>query len=161
MAKDLVDPNLIRNSSLGDELDKTDCEAVAKVMGVRHVQDGELLVSEGGADSTLFVLADGKLQVLSNVEGKEAVVYTMSQGECAGTRSFVDRAPRRATLRAVGNAVVYTLDPKKFESMLDEHPRIVYKVMRALFRITHANLMRMNVESRELANYITKTHGRY
>lgn len=161
MAKDTVDPNLVRTSSLGDELDKSDCEALAKVMGFKRLRDGETLVSEGGADSSLFVLADGKLAVLSMVEGKEAVVYTMSKGECAGTRAFVDRAPRRATLRAEGDAVVYTLEPKKFEAMLDDHPRIVYKIMRALFRITHANLMRMNVESRELANYITKTHGRY
>ena len=85
----------------------------------------------------------------------------MTKGECAGTRAFVDRTPRKATLRAIGNATIYTLTPDAFESLLDSHPRIVYKVMRALFRVTHSNLMRMNQESRELANYITKTHGRY
>jgi CRP/FNR family transcriptional regulator, cyclic AMP receptor protein len=30
-----------------------------------------------------------------------------------------------------------------------------------LFRITHGNLMRMNMESRELTNYITRSRGRY
>jgi hypothetical protein len=53
------------------------------------------------------------------------------------------------------------MEPAAFETLLDKHPRIVYKVMRALFRITHANLMRMNLESQELANYISKSHGRY
>jgi hypothetical protein len=33
--------------------------------------------------------------------------------------------------------------------------------MRALFRITHVNLMRMNSEARELANYVFKRGGRY
>lgn len=33
--------------------------------------------------------------------------------------------------------------------------------MCATFRITHMNLLRMNTEARELANYVTKTHGRY
>jgi hypothetical protein len=33
--------------------------------------------------------------------------------------------------------------------------------MRALFRVTHTNLMRMNLESAELRNYMMKTGGRY
>ena len=85
----------------------------------------------------------------------------MKEGECAGTRAFVDRVPRKATLRALDNATVYTLTPDAFESLLDLHPRLVYKVMRALFRVTHANLSRMNQESQELNNYIHKTQGRY
>ncbi|HGX94201.1 MAG TPA: Crp/Fnr family transcriptional regulator, partial [Candidatus Tenderia sp.] len=38
---------------------------------------------------------------------------------------------------------------------------IVYKVMRGLFRITHANLLRMNQEKDQLSNYISKSGGRY
>ena len=85
----------------------------------------------------------------------------MKLGECAGTRAFVDLAPRRATLKAVGDTTVYTMEPKAFEALIDKHPRVVYKVMRGLFRLTHMNLMRMNVETKELSNYIHKTGGRY
>ena len=65
------------------------------------------------------------------------------------------------TLRAVGAVTVYTLTPKDFESLLDDHPQLVFKVMRALFRVTHANLSRMNQESKQLSNYIHKSQGRY
>ncbi|NOX42726.1 MAG: cyclic nucleotide-binding domain-containing protein [Gammaproteobacteria bacterium] len=149
------------DSSLGQELEKNDCDVLITIMGVRHLQDGELLVHEADAVSTLFVLIEGRLDVISNVDENEHVVYTMKTGECAGTRAFIDRAPRKATLRAKGNAVVYTMEPEAFESLLDEHPKIVYKVMRSLFRLTHSNLMRMNVESQQLSNYINKTGGRY
>ena len=154
-------PHLVRNSTLGAELYEEEARTLAGIMGVRRLRDNELLISEGGAESTLFVLAEGKLAVISNTDDKEVVVYTMTEGECAGTRAFVDRTPRKATLRAVGDATVYTLTPDAFETLLDSHPRIVYKVMRALFRVTHTNLMRMNQESQELAKYITKTGGRY
>lgn len=156
-----ANPHRVRNSTLGAELYEEEAKTLAGIMGVRHLKDGELLIAEGGAEHTLFVLAEGKLAVISNSDGKETVVYTMTEGECAGTRAFVDRTPRKATLRALGDATVYTLTPDAFESLLDGHPRIVYKVMRALFRVTHTNLMRMNQESRELAKYITKTGGRY
>lgn len=157
-----ADYKLVRNSSVGAELHEDEAKALAAIMGVRQLKDGELLVSEGGADQTLFILASGNLAVINSAtEGKEKLVHTMKEGECAGTRAFVDRAPRKATLRAIGNATVYTLTPDAFESLVDAHPRLAYKVMRALFRVTHANLMRMNQESRELSNYINKSQGRY
>jgi len=158
---DTINPQRVRNSTLGAELYEDEARVLAGIMGVQRLSDGQLLVSEGGKEHTLFVLAEGRLAVISNTDGKEVVVYTMTEGECAGTRAFVDRTPRKATLRALGDAVVYTLTPEAFETLLDNHPQIVYKVMRALFRVTHSNLMRMNQESQELAKYITKTGGRY
>ena len=151
----------IVDSSLGQELEKDECQILANVMQIKDLKDGEILVKEGEEDTTLFVLTQGKLAVKSLIDGKEMTVYNMKVGECAGTRAFVDRAPRRATLTSIGNSTVYTLTPENFESLLETHPRIVYKVMRGLFRITHANLMRMNVETQQLSNYINKTGGRY
>jgi CRP/FNR family cyclic AMP-dependent transcriptional regulator len=157
-----ADYHRVCNISVCAELDDNEARLLAGKMGVRHMKDGELLVKEGGADQSLFVLVSGKLTVYStDINGKDNLVYTMKEGECAGTRAFVDRTPRKATLRAVGNTTVYTLTPKDFESLLDDHPRLVYKVMRALFRVTHANLMRMNQETQQLSNYINKTQGRY
>ena len=156
-----LDCEPIVDSSLGQELKKDECKILATVMEIRDLKDGENLVKEGDDDHTLFVLTKGKLAVISNIEGKDMVVYNMKVGECAGTRAFVDRAPRRATLTAVGDTTVFTMSPESFESLLDTHPKIVYKVMRGLFRITHANLMRMNVETQQLSNYINKTGGRY
>ena len=156
-----ADYKLVRNSTVGAELHEDEAKTLAAILGVRQLKDGELLVSEGAADQTLFILATGKVSVINATDGEEQLIYTMKAGECAGTRAFVDRAPRRATLRAMGNAVVYTLTPESFESLVDAHPRLAYKVMRALFRVTHTNLMRMNQESQQLANYIQKSQGRY
>jgi CRP-like cAMP-binding protein len=151
----------VRLTKLGDELDKQEADALASVMGAKTIRDMETLVNENDANSTLYILVEGRMEVLSKIDGQDVPVYTMTKGECAGTRAFVDRRPRKATLRAAGDATVYTLEPDKFESLLNSHPRVVYKVMRALFRITHRNLMRMNQETQQLTNYINKTHGRY
>ena len=158
---DKADFKTLCKTTVGEELSEQECEVLAEKIGVRKLHNNELVIKEGEADNTLFILTEGKLAVTGNVLGNEIVVYTMKVGECAGTRAFVDRTPRKATLRSIGDSTVYTLKPEDFESLLESHPIIVYKVMRALFRITHSNLMRMNQESQELANYITKTRGRY
>jgi len=157
----LLDPEQLRASVLGDELSIEECRILAPKMGIERFSDGELLVTIDNPDYTLFILVEGRIAVMDNKTKDGNVMYTMKKGECAGTRAFVDRTPRKATLRAMGDTTVYTLEPDALESMLDTHPRIVYKVMRALFRITHTNLMRMNLESQQLADYISKTHGRY
>jgi CRP-like cAMP-binding protein len=158
---DKADYQSICNSTLGQELSESDCQELAGIMGIRQLNDGDTLVTEGDSDTALFLLVTGKLAVYSKIEENDTLVYTMKKGECSGTRAFVDRTPRKATLRAVGETTVYTLDPEPFEQLLDTNPHVVYKVMRAIFRITHSNLMRMNTETRQLSNYITKSGGRY
>lgn len=153
---------LIMSSSLGKELSEAECEILSTAMTVRRLNDKELLIKKGESDDSLFLLACGELAVIGHRGNNETgIIYMMKEGECAGTRAFVDRTPRKATLRAQGDATVYAMTPVHFESLLEKHPNIVYKIMRALFRITHTNLMRMNQESAQLSNYINKTHGRY
>lgn len=156
---EVADYRVVRQSVVGGELSDEKAKLLAARMRVRHVKAGEFVVKEGENDQHLFILALGRLQVLSrDAEGVDQPVYTMREGECAGTRAFVERSSRKATLRAMNESVVYTLAPEDFEALLDESPRVAYLVMRALFRVTHANLARMNQETRELTNYISKTH---
>ncbi|NOX92761.1 MAG: cyclic nucleotide-binding domain-containing protein, partial [Gammaproteobacteria bacterium] len=98
------DCEAIVDSSLGQELEKDECQILTGVMKVRPLADGEVLVKEGDDDNTLFILTKGKLIVSSKIDGKNVPVYTMKVGECAGTRAFVDLAPRRATLTAEGSS---------------------------------------------------------
>jgi CRP-like cAMP-binding protein len=154
-------PEAIRASALGGELDAAQAQALAGVMGVRRLGHGDVLVAEGADARTLFVLAEGRINVCKTVGRCDETVYQMRPGEVAGTRAFIDGSTRKAELRADGEASVLTLEPEAFESLIEGHPRLVYKVMRALFRVTHANLMRVNLESAEMRNYMMKTGGRY
>lgn len=152
---------VLRNSPLATDLDAAEMQALADQMGVTTLHHGETLVSEGDARQTLFLLGAGALNVTRVGGGKEEIIYQMHRGECAGTRSFIDGSVRKAGLISVGDSSVLTLEPAAFEALGDLHPRLLYRVMRALFRLTHTNLMRMNSESAELRNYLLKTGGRY
>jgi CRP-like cAMP-binding protein len=156
-----IDLEAMCASSIGNELTKEECQILSGVMGIRKLKDRELLSKEGDAACTLYILIEGKLELYNEKEGKGNVIYTLNKGECAGTRAFIDRTARKASLIANGDAIVYTLEPDAFETLIDDNPRITYKVMRALFRNTHSNLIRMNLEASQLSNYINKTQGRY
>ncbi len=158
---DLNKPDALRRSVLGTELYEAEAQVLAERMGMMTLHDGETLVSEGESRRTLLLLAQGCIAVGKIVGPSEQTVYQMRPGECAGTRAFVDGSQRKAALRSIGDSTVLTLEPEAFETLLDTHPRIVYKVMRAIFRITHTNLMHANLEGTELRNYLTRSRGRY
>jgi len=151
----------VSRSILGAELEPGECNALAEKTGLQDISKGELVVREGEARKTLFILAEGKMSVYRTDGKTETRLYQLRIGECAGTRAFLDGSERKAMLRADTDGVVLTLEPEDFEALIESHPRLVYKVMKALFRVTHTNLMRMNLESAELRNYMMKTGGRY
>jgi CRP/FNR family cyclic AMP-dependent transcriptional regulator len=161
MMTEKADPRVICQSVLGVEMDDDECQTLASMMQVLELENGEVLVSEGDADNHLHLLAKGQIRAENTQEGTHSILYTMRIGELAGTRAFVDGTPRRATMRAIGNATVYALAPGDFDNLVESHPRLVYKAMRAVFRMTYINLMRTDAESEQLRNYFFKAHGRY
>jgi CRP/FNR family cyclic AMP-dependent transcriptional regulator len=156
-----ADPQVVRRSVLGVEMDEVECRTLAGIMQVTELEDGEALVNEGDVDHHLYLLAEGRMRAENILDGKNSTLYEVRVGEVAGTRAFVDGTPRRATLRAVGGATLYVLEPGDFDTLVESHPRLVYKAMRALFRMTYINLMRIDAESEQLKNYFFKAHGRY
>jgi CRP-like cAMP-binding protein len=156
-----ADPQVIRRSVLGVEMNDEECATLAGIMQTHVLEEGEVLVREGDIDAHLHLLAQGRIRAESGLGQEQQVLYEMRSGELAGTRAFVDGTPRRATMRAIGRATLYALAPEDFDALVESHPRLVLKAMRAIFRMTYINLMRSDTESEQLKNYFFKAHGRY
>lgn len=154
--------NLVLQSSLGTELVQEEAELLGNLMTVRDLVDGEFLISEGGADDTLHVLVDGKLEVVKSTGADEfASLAVLREGDLVGELSFVDGEPHTVGLRALCQSRVLCLTRSDFEGIIADNPRLVYKVMRTVARSAHRIVHRMNYEFIELSNYIFKQHGRY
>jgi CRP/FNR family transcriptional regulator, cyclic AMP receptor protein len=155
-------PEAIAAPPFGAELDPADRTALAGIMTARQLTDGEVLIEEGHVDDALYLVAGGALAVTRNSGGGSWVtLQLLRKGDIAGEMGFIDGREHSATLRAVGATEIYSLRREDLESLLDSHPKMVYRVMRAIMRTVHAILLRMNVEFVELNNYIMKQHGRY
>ncbi len=157
-----VDEQAIAKSALGADLTPAEIGALAGLMQVRELAEGDVLVRQGEVDHALHLLARGELDVFRiGLGGADEHLHTMAAGELAGAMGFVDGIPRSATLRAKGQAVVYALERADFETLIDEQPRLVYHLMRAVTRTAHGAMVGLHTEVQELTNYILKQHGRY
>jgi CRP/FNR family transcriptional regulator, cyclic AMP receptor protein len=152
----------VLNSSLGAELSQAEADVLGDLMVVRELADGDFLFEEGMTDNALHVIVFGKLEVVKRTSGGDsASLAILREGELAGELSFIDGAPHTVGLRALCDTGVVSLSREVFEGVVDEHPQLVYKVMRAVARSAHRIVHRMNTEFVELSNYIFKQHGRY
>jgi CRP-like cAMP-binding protein len=150
------------NSPLGAELESDEIKALASVISIRHLNENDILIKEGTTDDALHIIINGRLAATRNTGGDEYVtLHTLQAGDMAGAMGFIDGTDHSATLRALCDADVYTLERSAFESLVESHPALVYKVMRSIIRSVHTTLMRMNRQFVEMNNYIMKEHGRY
>ncbi len=160
--QDKVKFDLVKSSALARELSDAECEALSKLITVHDLKDGEVLLREGQSDSNLYVVVSGGIAVGKQDDaGKWSTLHALVPGDFVGELSFMDNEPRFATLRAEGATRVFSLNREKFETLLDSHPRVVYKAMRAIMRVVHSIQRRLSMNLVELQNYIYKVHGKY
>ena len=154
---------LVRDSALAEELSAEQCAVLADLVTVRDLGDDEVLVEEGATDDQLYVIVSGALAVAKRIQpsGKWLNLQVLTKGDLAGELAFMGEDPRYAALRAAGPTRVLCLKRDKLESLLGREPLIVYRVMRAIFRVVHGILHRMALQANELTNYIFKQHGKY
>jgi CRP/FNR family cyclic AMP-dependent transcriptional regulator len=154
---------LLRDTALTAELTAEQSAVLADAFAVRDLEDNEVLVEEGATDDQLYVVVSGALAVAKRIQpgGKWVNLQVLTKGDLAGELAFMGEDPRYAALRAAGPTRVLCLKRDKLESLLGREPLIVYRVMRAIFRVVHGILHRMALQANELTNYIFKQHGKY
>lgn len=84
------------------------------------------LIVEGQAGGSLFIVADGRLEVLDRqADGRDVVVDVLRRGDVVGEISLLTGAPRSATVRVVDEAVAFEVGTSDFEPIIRARPGLV------------------------------------
>ncbi len=151
-----------RASPLAQDMSADEAAVLASLLTLQAVPARQVLAREGSPDNRLYVVVGGSLAIVKNLgTSDETTLHTLSSGDFAHELGFLDGAERYASLVAATDARVLVLERERLESLIDSHPRVLYRVMCAIVRIVHRVQTRLAIQSSELTNYITKQHGRY
>jgi len=83
-------------------------------------------VVQGQEGTSLFLVAEGTVEVrLRNPDGTDWLADTMGRGAVVGEMSLLTGEPRSATVRSVGETVVYEIGRQQYEPLLKSHPEWV------------------------------------
>lgn len=96
--------------------------------GVKHgVAAGEIIIREGQLSGHLFVLIDGRLDV---VKGDTVVASVTEPGAVFGEMSVLLEQPHTATVRAAIDSSVYEFE--NATRFLRDHPAVAFMIARLL-----------------------------
>jgi CRP-like cAMP-binding protein len=160
----MTDPkaDALRQTRLAAELDDAELAVLASLATLRDLKSGDVLVAEGSTDNHLYVVVRGVLGVVKGAGTPDAVtLHTLAAGDFVDELGFMDDTQYFASKVALADTQVIGIERAKLESILESHPRIVYRVMRAIVRVAHQIQRRLAMQQSELSNYIYKQHGRY
>jgi CRP-like cAMP-binding protein len=111
-------------------------EILARIAKPKVILAGKALFVEGGASESLFIVAEGRFQVmLKNTEGKDIAVAAMGAGEHMGEMGLIaaGRQPLHlCSVVAEADSKVLEISSADFQSLMKEKPQACVKLLFAL-----------------------------
>lgn len=98
----------------------------------KEYANGEIIVRQGDVGDTMFVIQEGEVEVLKEVDGGETLLRIAREGEFMGEMSIFEREKRSATLRARGPVRLLTIDKKNFLRRVHEDPSLAFRVVQTM-----------------------------
>jgi hypothetical protein len=79
-------------------------------------------VIEGQPGTSIFLIGEGEVGVRLRRDGRDWLADTMGRGEIVGEMALITGGPRMATVRSVGETVIYEIGRQQYEPLLREYP---------------------------------------
>lgn len=97
-------------------------------------QDGETIIRQGEVGDCMYVIQQGKVEVILEENGRQVPLAVRGEGEFFGEMAIFEREVRMATVRALGKARVLTVDKKNFMRRIHEDPSLAFRLVEAMSR---------------------------
>jgi CRP/FNR family transcriptional regulator, cyclic AMP receptor protein len=111
---------------------------------------GEVLIEEGAALSSFFILTSGRVEVHKRIPGRGdkllAVLDAINERTLVGELSLLDDGVASATVRAQGEAETVKIPRETFRRMIREGRPAAYKLAYRISDILARRLAHMNEE---------------
>lgn len=98
----------------------------------RTYQDGEVIIRQGDKGDCMFVIQEGRVSVVKELDSGEVELAVRGPGEFFGEMALFEHETRMATVRAIEKARILTVDKKSFLRRIHEDPSLAYHLVQAL-----------------------------
>jgi CRP/FNR family transcriptional regulator len=114
-------------------LDVDSAATLEKMLTTRSVGRGHVVFSEGDTGDRLFIVLDGKVKITrASADGRENLIAVLGAGEMFGELSLFDPGPRTASVSAITDSTLASLDHDDLRPLLLERPGVAVELLQAL-----------------------------
>src|SRR5580693_2769266 len=112
---------LLATCDLMRHLPAEEIEQILPCIHDRQLKAGEIVFRAGDGGDALYIVARGKVEVLTSLPGAEAsggVIAVLGEGHAFGEMSLLSGGPRTATIRAVEDTDLLEIDKHDFDQLI-------------------------------------------
>lgn len=117
---------------LFEKLSPEELDAVQEIAKERDVIAGDCVFDEGAAATALYIIRHGSVEILKKSGDEDIRVAELSSGSHFGEMSFLDRAPRGASVVARENLKLVEIEFEALEKLLTAKQTMGFKVFRSM-----------------------------
>ena len=92
----------------------------------------QVIVKQGDIGDCMFAIQAGRVEVVKHDTDGDVRVAVLENGDIFGEMAIFEREVRSATVRALGEARVLTVDRKTFLRRVQEDPSIAFNLVRMM-----------------------------
>lgn len=96
--------------------------------------DGEAVIRQGEAGNCMYVIQQGRVEVVIETVGHQIPVSTLGENDFFGEMAIFEGEVRSATVRALGDVRILTVDKKNFLRGIHEDPSLAFRIVQVLSR---------------------------
>jgi CRP-like cAMP-binding protein len=124
---------LLANHPLFRELGRTIRDKISAYATTRNLQRGATIFMKGDPGTCLFAVYSGTVEVvIPSVDGKNAAVNLIKEGEIFGEIALLDGRPRTANAVAFTDCGLMVIERREFLPLLRAQPDIAVKLIEIL-----------------------------
>jgi CRP-like cAMP-binding protein len=98
----------------------------------KEYKNGEIIIKQGESGNCMYVIQSGQVEVLRAKDGKEVQLAIRKTGDFFGEMALFSREVRSATIRALGDARVLTVDRKNLLNSIQKDPSLAFRIIETL-----------------------------
>lgn len=103
----------------------------SSVLGKTY-RDTEIIIKQGEQGDCMYVIQEGLVEIVKETDRGEVLLAIRSQGEFFGEMAIFEHEQRSATVRAIGDAQVLTIDKKSLLRRIHEDPSLAFHLIQAM-----------------------------
>jgi CRP/FNR family transcriptional regulator, cyclic AMP receptor protein len=131
---------------------------VPKGHEIQTFDDGEVVVREGEETREMFIIREGRIEILKQVGGHEVRLAILERGSFFGEMSLLEGLPRSATARAIGKTELVVLRPGSLLVQIRRDPTFAFELLQQMsHRVRELNdKLVLKVASAEFGNRLAR-----
>ena len=122
--RDRITETALRTVPMFRFLTEESMQSLVEHSTVYGAPPGSILIEEGEAGESLFVVIYGNLRVSHDVNGKHLNLALLQPGDYFGEWSLLTGSPRTATVSALSQVELVSIERSAFLEVVQKHPEI-------------------------------------